>query len=147
MSEAPSIWFQTPVLSQAAELADGNLIGHLGIEIVAIGSDWLRGRMPVDERTRQPFGVLHGGASVVLAETLASLASSYVVDPKRNYCVGLEVNANHLRPVADGSVHGEVRPLQLGRRIHVWDVRIEDDRQRPVCVSRVTMAVVEGSLG
>lgn len=117
---------------------------HLGIELVEAGIDYLVGRMPVDERTRQPHGILHGGASVVLAETLASVASSAVVDPVRSRCVGLEINANHIRGVREGWVYGRATPIHLGRTTHIWDIRISDEQQRPVCVSRCTIAVLDG---
>ena len=118
------------------------LLGHLGIEILEIGEDFLRGRMPVDARTRQPFGLLHGGASVALAETLGSLGGMYSVDHATATVVGLEVNANHLRAVTEGHVTGIARPLHLGRSTQLWDIRIEDDAGRLVCVSRLTLAVV-----
>lgn len=120
------------------------MIGHLDIELVAAGDDWLEGRMPVDARTVQPAGVLHGGASVALAETLASWAATFVVDPERHYCVGQEINANHLRGVRGGHVSGVARAIHLGRRTQVWEVRISDGDDRLVCISRVTMAVLEG---
>lgn len=116
--------------------------GHLGIEILEAGPDYLKGRMPVDRRTRQPAGALHGGVSVVLAETLASWAAAYVVDPGEHHCVGQEINANHIRAVHEGWVYGVSRPLHIGRRSHVWDVRITDELDRLVCISRVTMSVL-----
>jgi 1,4-dihydroxy-2-naphthoyl-CoA hydrolase len=122
-----------------------NMPLHLGIEFTELGADFLRGRMPVNERTRQPFGILHGGASVALAETLGSVAAGLVVDPDKYRVVGQEINANHVRAVSDGFVIGTTRPFHLGRRSHVWEIRIEDERQRLVCISRITMAVVEKS--
>lgn len=121
------------------------LVSHLGIEFTGAGDDWLGARMPVDERTHQPHGLLHGGASVVLAETLASVGSVAVVDRSRKRCVGLEINANHLRGVRSGWVTGVARPLHLGRTTHVWDIRISDESERPVCVSRCTVAIVDAS--
>ena len=100
--------------------------------------------MPVDARTRQPAGVLHGGASVALAETLASWAATFCVDPAKHHCVGIEINANHLRPVAEGWVYGSARPVNLGRTIQVWEVRISNQQDKLVCISRVTMAVLNG---
>lgn len=114
----------------------------LGIEFIELGEDFLRGRMPVDARTRQPFGLLHGGASVALAETLGSLAGNLCLDSERFVAVGLEINANHLRPVTEGHVTGTARPIHLGRSTQVWDIRIEDAAGRPSCVSRLTLAVV-----
>ena len=119
------------------------MLEHLGIEYTEIGPDYLSGRMPVDERTKQPYGLLHGGASVVLAESLGSTAASLCVDPSQAHCVGLEVNANHLRSATSGWVSGTARPLRLGRRIHVWEIHIADELNRLVCVSRLTLAVVE----
>jgi 1,4-dihydroxy-2-naphthoyl-CoA hydrolase len=138
----PRIWHEIPSLETANELSSRCLISHLGIEFLEVGEDYLVARMPVDERTRQPFGVLHGGASVALAETLASWAATFTVDPKRAYCVGMEINANHIRPVTSGWVKGIVRPLALGRRTQVWEIRITDDGDRLVCISRCTMAVL-----
>lgn len=122
--------------------AGATLASHLGIEFTELGADFLRGRMPVDERTRQPFGLLHGGASVALAETLGSLAGNLCLDQNRSVAVGLEISANHLRQVTRGHVVGTARPIHLGRSTQVWDIRIEDDEGRMVCVSRLTLAVV-----
>jgi len=117
-------------------------IGRLGIQITELGEDFLRGTMPVDERTKQPFGLLHGGASVLLAETLASWAANLCLeDPVKQQAVGLEINANHLRAVAGGEVTGTARPVHVGRGTQVWDVRIEDEQGRLVCVSRLTLAI------
>lgn len=142
MSRSGRIWFADFPLDDANRRGAGCANGHLGIELVEAGDDFLKGRMPVDARTRQPAGVLHGGVSVVFAETLASWAAAYVVDPARYHCVGQEINANHVRAVAEGWVHGVARPLHLGRSSHVWDVRISDERDKLVCVARVTMAVL-----
>jgi 1,4-dihydroxy-2-naphthoyl-CoA hydrolase len=138
----PRIWIDAPSLATANEMSSGSLISHLGIEFVEVGEDYLVARMPVDDRTRQPLGVLHGGASVALAETLASWAGTFTVDPDRGYCAGTEINANHIRPVTSGWVTGVARPLALGRRTQVWEVRITDDGGKLVCVSRCTMAVI-----
>ncbi|WP_371184046.1 hotdog fold thioesterase [Xanthomonas sacchari] len=118
------------------------LIAHLGIVFTEAGPDWLRATMPVDARTRQPYGLLHGGASVVLAETLGSTAGNLCVGPGR-ICVGLEINANHLRAARSGTVTGTARPLHVGRTTQVWDIHIEDAAGKPVCVSRLTLAVVD----
>jgi 1,4-dihydroxy-2-naphthoyl-CoA hydrolase len=138
-----SIWFGEIDLVAAMERSNPTLIRTLGIELERFDDEALYGRMPVDERTRQPGGVLHGGASVAFAETLASWGSSFTVDPDRFYCVGMEINANHVRPVADGWVHGEARPLSRGRTTQVWEVRISNDDDKLVCVSRCTLAVLE----
>lgn len=140
-----SIWFNDEFpLAYANERGSRTLNGNLGIEISEAGEDVLKGRMPVDERTVNPAGVLHGGASIVFAETLASWASTFVVDSRTQQCVGLDINGNHLRPaLAGGMVYGEARPELLGRRTHVWSVRIFDEGGKQVCLSRVTMAVLD----
>lgn len=130
-------------LATINQFSQNTLVAHLGIEFTAVGSDYLTARMPVDTRTVQPFGILHGGASVVLAESLGSMASACCVDLEKYAPVGLEINANHLRAVKSGYVYGTARPIHLGGRTHVWDIRIEDDQQRPVCVSRLTMMITE----
>lgn len=137
------IWYGNPSLESLRALLGGTLVTHLGIEFVALTDDQLTARMPVDERTRQPYGMLHGGASVALAETLGSAASALRVDPARHTVNGIEVNANHIRAVSGGWVHGICRPLHLGRSTHVWDIRLHDDAGRLVCVSRLTVAVLK----
>ncbi|WP_263081697.1 hotdog fold thioesterase [Endozoicomonas sp. Mp262] len=117
-----------------------NMCSHLGMTITKIGDDYLCGTLPVDERTRQPMGLLHGGASVALAETLGSLAGNLACD-NNQYCVGVEINANHLRAVSSGLVTGTARALHLGRSTQVWEIRIEDEQQRLTCISRLTLAV------
>jgi 1,4-dihydroxy-2-naphthoyl-CoA hydrolase len=109
-----------------------------------LGDDYIKATMPVDARTHQPFGILHGGASVALAETMGSVGAQLCVDSSRFYVVGQEINANHVRPVRSGLVTGTARPLHLGRRSHVWDIRIEDGASRLVCVARLTMSVLDG---
>lgn len=137
-----SIWFGTPTVDDANSRAAGTMIEHLGIEFLELTDDSLVGRMPVDHRTRQPAGVLHGGASVVLAETLASWAATFTVDRERFHCVGMEINANHLRPVSDGWVRGEARAIALGRTTQVWEIRITNADGKLSCISRCTMAVL-----
>jgi uncharacterized protein (TIGR00369 family) len=137
-----AIWHGSPDLAQANEMSADSAIGHLGIEFTELGPNHLTGRMPVDSRTRQPFGILHGGASVLLAESLVSCAATFVAAPGKT-CVGMEINANHLRPVARGWVTGIARPISLGRRSQVWEVRIVDGADRLVCISRCTMAVID----
>jgi len=122
--------------------AGGTLSEALGIEILEIGEDFVRGRMPVDTRTRQPYGILHGGASVALAETLGSIAGNLCLAPGEGVVVGMEINANHLRAVREGWVEGVARPLHLGRSTQVWEIRIHDGKGRLSCVSRLTLAVV-----
>lgn len=138
-----SIWHQQPDIEQLNSAQKSNTIGEvLGIEFIEIGDDFLKGTMPVDNRTHQPMGILHGGASVVLAESLGSMAANLVVDTSRYYCVGLDINANHLRSVRSGLVTGIARPVHLGRSTQVWEIRIEDENGKPVCISRLTMAVL-----
>ncbi len=135
--------FRAPVsLDELNRLSRGTLIDHLGIVFTAAGEDWLQATMPVDERTRQPYGLLHGGASVVLAETLGSSAGNLCVDAASQVCVGLEINANHLRAARSGVVTGTARALHVGRTTQVWEIRIDNEAGKPVCISRLTLAVV-----
>ena len=135
--------FRAPVdLKLVNELSRNTLIDHLGIVFTAAGDDWLQATMPVDARTKQPYGLLHGGASVVLAETLGSSAGNLCVDPTQQVCVGLEINANHLRAARSGVVTGTARALHVGRTTQVWEIRIENEDGKPVCISRLTLAVV-----
>ena len=138
------IWFRPYTVADVGFFRD-SLPKHLGIEFTEIGADFLRGRMPVDERTKQPYGILHGGASVALAETLGSTAAGLVVDPDKYRVVGQEINANHVRAISDGFVIGTARPHHVGRRSHVWEIRITDEQERLVCISRLTMFVLEKS--
>ncbi|RFA29041.1 esterase [Alkalilimnicola ehrlichii] len=137
-----SIWTYPPTVEDIHAHSQASLVAHLGIEFLEIGDDFMRARMPVDERTVQPAGILHGGASVVLAETLGSVAANYCVDRESKMCVGLEVNANHVRSAKSGYVYGVARPAHLGGTTQLWDIRITDDNDRLVCVSRLTMAVL-----
>ena len=114
----------------------------LGIEFTEIGNDWLTARMPVDHRTHQPMGLLHGGASVALAETLGSIAAHCCIDNAKQYCVGLEINANHLKGVRDGFVYGTARPIHVGRSTQVWEIKIVNENKELVCISRITMAIL-----
>ncbi|MCI3945027.1 4-hydroxybenzoyl-CoA thioesterase domain protein [Pseudomonas syringae] len=137
-----SIWRQAPDI-EALMKAQKNTIGEvLDIRFESFTDDSLTASMVVDQRTHQPFGLLHGGASVVLAESLGSMASYLMVDPNTHFCVGLEVNANHLRGVRNGRVTGVVRPIHIGRTTHVWDIRISTDEGKLSCISRLTVAVV-----
>lgn len=137
-----SIWFRKPTLEEANQFFDTTILGVLGIYFTDIGDDYIKGTMPVDTRTHQPFGILHGGASVVLAESLGSFAANYCVDAQKFYCVGLDINANHLRSVRGGLVTGTARPIHLGKSTQVWEIKINDDADKSVCVSRLTMAVL-----
>ena len=124
-------------------MTPGTLGEHLGMEYSAIGQDFLQVKMPVDKRTHQPYGLLHGGASVALAETAGSVASHLIIDPEKYYCVGMEINANHLRSKKDGWVYATAKPLHLGRTTHVWDIRITDEKDKLICISRLTVAIVK----
>ena len=139
-----SIWFRLYTLDEIQSYSRGSMVEHLDLRFTEIGPDFLRGTLPVDARTTQPFGLLHGGASVVLAETLGSVAASHCVDLERFHCVGLEINANHLRPARSGRVTGTARPVHLGRRSQVWEIRIEDEAGKLTCVSRLTVSVLDG---
>ncbi len=140
--------FRGPVSLQALNaLSAGTVIERLGIVFTAVGEDWLQATMPVDARTHQPYGILHGGASVVLAETLGSSAGNLCVDSSERICVGLEINANHVRAKRDGRVTGTARALHVGRSTQLWDIRIEDEQGRLVCTSRLTLAVVPAGHG
>ncbi len=136
------IWFKEYPLEDVRQICQGNMLEHLGIELTELQDDCLVGTMPVDHRTVQPAGLLHGGASVALAESLGSIAANLCVDPKRWVCVGQEINASHLRPVRTGHVTGTAKPLYLGRSSQVWGISVADERQRMVCIVRLTVAVV-----
>lgn len=137
-----ALWRREVTLDDLNAMREGNMTAHLGIEFVEVGPDFIRATMPVDERTHQPFGLLHGGASVALAETLGSVASHCCTGEDRTG-VGLEINANHVRAVRSGRVTGTVRPVHVGRTTQVWQIRITDEEGRLVCQSRLTMAVIE----
>jgi len=136
-----SIWNIRPTL-EALNQTKGTIVEHIGIEITEIGDDYIKAKMPVDHRTRQPYGLLHGGASVVLAETLGSLGATFCVDPMKKKCVGLEINANHIRSVKEGWVIGVARPIHLGRSTQVWEIKITSDTDKLICISRITMAIL-----
>jgi 1,4-dihydroxy-2-naphthoyl-CoA hydrolase len=138
-----SIWFADVKLEHIAHRGANTLVEHLGIRFIEVGPDFLRATMPVDYTTRQIMGVLHGGASAALAETVGSFGANMCVDSSRFLCVGQEINANHLRPVPGGLVTATARPFHIGSRSQVWHIEIHDERQRLVCVSRLTMAVVD----
>lgn len=138
-----SIWFKPYNASDIQFMLKNNMCEAIGIEITEITPGSIKGRMPVDHRTVQPAGILHGGASVALAETLGSLASNLIVDNSKYVCVGLDINANHLRPASNGFVYAEASPIHIGRKTHVWNIEIKNEEGKLVCISRLTMAVVE----
>lgn len=136
-----SIWIKKPGFAELAKMSRQTIDEALGIEIVEVGDNYIIGIMPVDHRTRQPMGLLHGGASVVLAETLGSIGANYCVDGSKYYCVGVDINATHLRPAREGKVKGIGKPIHIGKSIQVWEIRICDERDNPVCISRITLAI------
>jgi 1,4-dihydroxy-2-naphthoyl-CoA hydrolase len=136
-----SIWSAHPTLETLQAFMQNTMVEHLGIRITEVGDDYLQATMPVDHRTLQAYGLLHGGASAALAETIGSLAA-HLAAPEGCRVVGLEINANHLRSVREGMVTGTARPVHIGRTTQVWDIRIVDAQDRPVCVSRLTLAVL-----
>ena len=138
-----SIWFDKSLsIEKLSPLGVGNMAEYLGIQWTEIGDSFIKASMPVDHRTKQPYGLLHGGASCVLAETLGSVASAMVIDHTKFICVGIEINANHIRSARQGVVIGTVTPLHLGTSTHVWDIRIHDEAGKMTCVSRLTVAII-----
>ena len=138
-----SIFNPGVTLESLNKLFANTMVSHLGIEITQIGDNFIEARMPVDARTQQPLGLLHGGASVTLAETLGSVAATCCVDPDTQYCVGLDINANHIKSVRSGYVFGITTPIHIGKRTHVWEIRIVNEKKELICISRITMAVID----
>jgi 1,4-dihydroxy-2-naphthoyl-CoA hydrolase len=137
-----AIWKRQATIEALQANSQNTLVSHVGIEFLELGEDYLRARMPVDERTVQPAGLLHGGASVVMAETLGSVAANLCVDGNKT-CVGLEINANHVRGIRAGYVLGVARALHIGGTTQLWEIRIDDEAGRLICISRLTMAVLD----
>lgn len=138
------IWFNKNLtLADFQAIGKDTMGGHIGIRFSELGDNHLSGTMPVDHRTKQPYGLLHGGASVTLAETLGSVGSALVVDPAHFFCVGQEINANHIRSVRSGQVTGTAAPVHLGATSHVWEIKIHDEQGKLVCVSRLTVAILQ----
>ena len=138
-----SIWFDKELsLEKIKPFGVNTMSEWIGIEWIEIGDNFMKARMPVDHRTNQPYGLMHGGASCVLAETIGSVASAMVIDHSKFYCVGLEINANHIRSAREGWVMGIAVPLHLGNTTHVWDIKIYDEKNKLVCVSRHTVAII-----
>ncbi|ACF46485.1 MAG: PaaI family thioesterase [Prosthecochloris sp.] len=138
--------FTTPVTLEeinSTQIIEGQMARHLGIEMVCIDDSSMTAKMPVDHRTIQRIGILHGGASLALAETVGSIAASYCVDRETSFIVGQEINANHIRPVRKGHVYAKATPLHLGKSSHVWDIKITNDENKLVCISRFTVAVLK----
>lgn len=140
------IWFKEFTVEALNDRPKNHIGAVLGIEFTEIGEDFLCATMPVNERTHQPAGILHGGASVVLAETLGSIASYMCIDPTKFIAVGLEVNANHLRPVSSGFVKGICKPIHIGAKTHVWEIKMYNDRGKMNCISRLTVAIIKNTI-
>jgi len=138
-----SIWIEKISLEALNQRSANTMAEHLGIAFTDFGDDYLQATMPVDERTRQPLGILNGGASCALAETVGSTAANFCVDQSQCYCVGLSINASHLRPARKGLITAIAKPLHLGRRTQVWEITMCNDQNKKICVSRLTMVVIE----
>lgn len=137
------VFSQKPSLDQINQSGRNTMTEHLGIIFTEVGDDYLSATMPVDERTKQPMGLLHGGANVVLAETLGSVASSLTLDLSKQICVGLEINANHLKGVRSGLVTGITKPIHIGKSTQVWEIKITNEQGQLCCISRITMAILD----
>jgi 1,4-dihydroxy-2-naphthoyl-CoA hydrolase len=138
------IWFDKELsIEKMRPLGPGTMGEHVGIQWTEVGNNYLKAKMPVDHRTIQPYGLLHGGASCTLAETIGSVASAMVIDHSKFFCVGLEINANHVRSAKEGFVTGVAVPLHLGSTTHVWDIKIYDEKEKLICVSRLTVAILK----
>ena len=139
-----SIWFNKSIkVADLLPFTPGTMAEHLGMEWLELGDNFVKIKMPVDQRTKQPYGLLHGGASCALAETAGSVASQLVLDPNKFICVGLEINANHIRSARQGFVTAIATPLHLGATTHVWDIKIYDDFQKMICICRLTVAILK----
>jgi len=137
------IWFKPVDLKSLNDLHKNTMQEFIGIEFTEIGDDYIKAKMPVNERTKQPHGLLHGGANVVLAESLGSIASVLCINLEEKTCVGLEINANHIRAVRDGFVHGITKPVHIGRTTMIWEIKIYDDAGKLTCISRITNAILD----
>jgi 1,4-dihydroxy-2-naphthoyl-CoA hydrolase len=139
-----SIWYKNNyTLSELNAMGNNTMAQALSMEFIEIGEDYLKLQMPVNQHTRQPYGILHGGASAALAETVGSVASSMCINNEKQICVGMEINCNHVRAKRDGIVIATASPLHLGATSHIWDIRITDENNRLICVSRLTMAILK----
>lgn len=137
------IWFRPYTVEEVQQKGIGTMVEHIGITITDVAENFLKGTMPVDHRTVQPMKILHGGASLTLAETLGSIAANLVVDSEKKYCVGLDINANHVRAAKKGLVTGIAKPLHIGSSTQLWSIEITDEENKLVCISRLTMAVLD----
>lgn len=138
-----AIWKEKIDIEEATKRSKDTMVEYLGIEFIDIGDDYITARMPVDHRTHQPIGIMHGGASCVLAETVGSIAANYCVDHTKNYCVGLAINTNHISSIRDGYVFGTAKPYHIGRSTQVWGIEIVDENKRLISINRLTMAVLD----
>lgn len=143
MTTASRIWYEAVKLSEIRQLVTGNMLEHLGITFTDVGPDYIQATMPVDHRTLQPFGLLHGGATVVLAETLGSVGANLCLDPRTQMCVGLDLSSNHVRQVTEGFVTGTGKPIHLGGTTHVWEIRVADETDRLINTTRLTLLVLD----
>jgi 1,4-dihydroxy-2-naphthoyl-CoA hydrolase len=138
-----SLFHPNVTLEILNKMSANTMVEHLGIVFTAIGDDYIQATMPIDHRTHQPYGLLHGGASVALAETLGSVAAHCCIDTSIQYCVGLDINANHVKGIKQGTVTGTTKPIHIGKRTHVWEIRITNEQSELICISRITMAVID----
>ncbi len=142
------IWFNPSLkISDFLSYEKGTMNEFIGIEFTEVGENYMKAKMPVDNRTKQAYGILHGGASVTLAETVGSVASAMIIDPEKYFCVGVEINANHIRSVRSGFVTATATPLHIGNSSHVWDIKIADENEKLVCVSRLTVYILSRQQG
>jgi 1,4-dihydroxy-2-naphthoyl-CoA hydrolase len=137
------IWTKTPTIEALQKACTNTMCDHLGMEFTEVGDDYLVARMPVDHRTKQPAGLLHGGASAALAETLGSVASVFCLTSPQKMPVGIEINANHLKSATSGFVTGKVTPIRVGQALHVWNIEVHNEKSELVCVSRLTVMIVD----
>lgn len=138
-----AIWFNKSItLADLKDFGKETMANHLEMDWVEIGEDYLKLSMPVNEKTKQPYGILHGGASCALAETIGSVASALIIDREKFICVGLEINANHVRAAKEGLVIAHCTPLHIGKSTHVWDIKINDEQEKLICISRLTVAIL-----
>lgn len=138
-----SIWKSEITFEKITKIRENTMVGHLGIEFTEIGDDYLKGKMPVNHKTIQPYGIMHGGASCVLAETLGSVGATYTVDMNKQVTVGLSINTNHIRMIREGFVYGTARPLHIGRSTQIWEIDIINDEEALISLSRLTLAVID----
>ncbi|WP_243403393.1 hotdog fold thioesterase [Sphingobacterium haloxyli] len=137
------IWFKDYTLEEINSIFHKYMTGYLSIQATEVHDDMLIARMPISDKVKQPFGILHGGASVVLAESVGSIASNLIIDPKHLVGVGMEVNANHLKSVSEGTLYAYCSPLHIGKKSHVWDIKIKNEKDVLICISRLTVAIIE----